>query len=105
TSVFGGVQRISSNFGRDVRLVGGAAPLVFGVPEQDPPVGAGRDQGIAVGAEVEPPDPVAVAPQDEELVAGGGVRDPDGPVPARGGPAPAIGAERHPLDEARPDAI
>ena len=47
---------------------------VAGVPEQDLSVGAGRDEGIAAGAEVDPPDAIAVATQGEDLMAGGDVR-------------------------------
>ena len=82
----------------------GRAPArMAGVPEQDLPVGAGRDEGVATGAEIDPPDAVAVAAKDEDFVARADVQQPDGPVPARGRQPAAVGAECDPFDQPRTD--
>jgi hypothetical protein len=72
---------------------GWAAILVAGVPEQDLSIGACRNEGIAAGAEVDPPDSVTMTAQSEDLMAGGDVQDPDDAVLARGRQPTAVRAE------------
>jgi hypothetical protein len=83
---------------------GWAAILVTGVPEQDLSVGAGRNEGIAAGAEVDPPGSVTITAQSEDLMAGGDVQDPDDAVPARGRQPAAVRAECDAFDYLRGDA-
>src|SRR6185503_9095552 len=68
------------------------------VPDADRPIGAGRCEAQAVGAERHAPAPVGVSAQAENLPSGGCVPDTDRLVFAARSQAPALRAECDALD-------